>query len=172
MENKIILTGYMGSGKTTVGKLLSNKLGFNYIDLDDFIESKEKKSIKDIFSTKGEIYFRKLENNYLIQILDSTESLVLSLGGGTPCYSNNHELLKRKDLKSIYLKANIDTIFARIKNEKFKRPILSDIAEDELKDFIAQHLFERSYFYLFSKFIVEVDNKSVEEIVEEILQLN
>ena len=98
--------------------------------------------------------------------------MILSLGGGTPCYSNNHELLKRKDLKSIYLKASIDTILARIKSEKFKRPILSDIAEDELKDFIAQHLFERSYFYLFSKFIVEVDNKSVEEIVEEILQLN
>lgn len=162
----------MGSGKTTIGKLLSAKLGNDYIDLDDFIEFNEKKSIKEIFSSKGEIYFRKIEKEYLLHLLDTRESVVISLGGGTPCYSNNHELLRKDDLLSIYLKASIETILGRIKNEKIKRPLLSDVPDNELKEFIAQHLFERSYFYHFSKFIISVDNKNVDEIVDEILALD
>lgn len=172
MKNKIILTGYMGSGKTIVGKLLSNRIGYRYVDLDNFIELNEKKPIKDIFSSRGEIYFRKIEKDYLIQVLSATEPMVISLGGGTPCYSNNHELLRRDDLNSIYLKANVDTIVSRIQNEKIKRPLLSGIDDSELKDFIAQHLFERSYFYHFSKFIINVDNKNVDQIVDEILALD
>ncbi|MDR2121942.1 MAG: shikimate kinase, partial [Flavobacteriaceae bacterium] len=98
----ISLVGYMGSGKTTVGKRLSENLNLNFVDLDDYIVSNEKRSIKDIFSEKGEIYFRKIENSCLDTVLN-TDNIVLSPGGGTPVYYNNMELINSKSI-SFYLK--------------------------------------------------------------------
>ena len=101
---KIILLGYMGSGKTTIGIQLARKLYLNFTDLDEFIEEKEQKSIKEIFKQKGEIYFRKIEHKYLKQFINENESYVLSLGGGTPCYAGNLDLiLKDKKSLSFYL---------------------------------------------------------------------
>jgi len=166
---KIILLGYMGSGKTTIGIQLARKLFLNFTDLDDFIEEKEQKSIKEIFKQKGEIYFRKIEHKYLKQFINENESYVLSLGGGTPCYAGNLDLiLKDKKSLSFYLRGSIPTLFKRLSENKFKRPLISDLSDDQLTEYIAKHLFERSLFYDKATHKISIDNKEIQEIVTEI----
>lgn len=169
--NKIILLGYMGSGKSVIAKLLSQKTGFTFKDLDEIIERHENLSIRDIFEQKGEIYFRKLEHAIFKELIASPERFVLALGGGTPCYANNHELLKGQGIASIYLKASLDELLVRLVNQKYSRPLISAIDEAEMEEFIAKHLFERSYFYNQATHSVIVDGKSTEEIASEIQQL-
>ena len=89
----LVLMGYMGSGKSTIGKKLSEVLMYNFIDLDDYITKRESLSIQDIFETKGEIYFRKKETEYLMEVLWEESNIILSLGGGTPCYGNNLKII-------------------------------------------------------------------------------
>ena len=165
---KVVLLGYMASGKTIIANKLSKKQQLNFIDLDDYIVAKEKLSIPEIFSEKGEITFRLLENKYLKEILSTKDNFILSVGGGTPCYANNMDLIVNNSI-SIFLKASIETIYTRIIGEKSKRPLVANISNDKLKEFIAKHLFERSAFYNQSKFSVDVNNKSVNDIVNEIV---
>ncbi len=162
---KIILVGYMGSGKTTIGKKLNQKLNIDFIDLDHFIEQKENLKISEIFKQKGEIYFRKLESNCFHELLKENKSLIISLGGGTPCYANNHLHLQDANVLSFYLKASIKTLADRLKH-KTGRPLIDDI--DDTHNFIAQHLFERSYFYNFSKYKIDVNNNVINDICNEI----
>lgn len=169
--DKIILLGYMGSGKTEIAKLLAKKIGFAHKDLDLLIESSEQKSITELFESKGEIYFRKAEHLLFKELMASNEQFVLSLGGGTPCYANNHELLQTKDVVSIYLKANIETLFERLLQSRSQRPLIANETNEDLKEFIAKHLFERSFFYNKASHIVVVDSKSPEDIVSEIGKL-
>lgn len=169
--NKIFLMGYMGSGKSTIGKILANKVNFNWIDLDLLIEKKEGLPVKDIFKFKGELYFRKLENQVLIELLNSDENCIVSLGGGTPCYSNNIELLKKDAYTTIYLKRSIEYLSKKLHSKKNERPLIADKNEYELNDFIAKALFERSFFYNQSKYIINGDNKSKVEIANEIINL-
>lgn len=167
---KVVLIGYMGSGKSVIAKKLAGELDLKYFELDELIEQNENKSIKEIFETKGELYFRKLEHKLFKDILNN-DDFVLSTGGGTPCYYDNHKILSNETMTSIFLKASIETLFRRLKDEKSTRPLLSELDSSEMKEFIAKHLFERSYFYNQAKYVVNVDDKSVEEIVSEIKQL-
>jgi len=166
----VILIGYMASGKSSLGKLLAKKSDFDFIDLDDYIEEKEGLSVKNIFTDKGEIYFRRAESAYLNEIINQKDNVILSLGGGTPCYGNNMEIiLKSKNVKSIYLKASIASLIKRLKNKKDRRPLISHLeSEEELSEFIGKHLFERSVFYDQAQHKVVTDNKNKNEIVEEI----
>lgn len=166
----IILMGYMASGKSTYGKILSNKLNYSFIDLDDYIEEKESLSVSRIFKTKGEIYFRKKETEYLNALLKNETNLILSLGGGTPCYGNNMDaILKAENVVSVYLKASIKTLINNLKDEKSQRPLIADIKTNELlAEFIGKHLFERAYFYNQADKIVDTDNKSVEDIIKDL----
>ncbi len=165
---KVVLVGYMGSGKSIIGKLLSEKTGIKFLDLDEIIEQNENCSIKNIFETKGEIYFRKIEHSIFKESIQNKNSFILSLGGGTPCYANNHEMLHNDNVVSIYLNASIDTLYNRLILEKSNRPILADQSASELKEFIAKHLFDRGFYYNQSKHIIDVNNKTVEEIIIEI----
>lgn len=166
---KIILLGYMGSGKTTIGIQLAKKLYLNFTDLDEFIEEKEQKSIKEIFEQKGEIYFRKIEHNYLKQFIRENESYVLSLGGGTPCYAGNLDLiLQDKNNLSFYLRGSISTLFKRLSENKFKRPLINDLSDNQLTEYIAKHLFERGHFYDKATYKISIDDKEVQDIVTEI----
>ena len=166
---KIILLGYMGSGKTTIGIQLAKKLFLNFTDLDEFIEEKEQKSIKEIFEQKGEIYFRKIEHKYLKQFIKENESYVLSLGGGTPCYAGNLDLiLHDKNNLSFYLRGSISTLFKRLTENKFKRPLINDLSDNQLTEYIAKHLFERGIFYDKATYKISIDDKEVQEIVTEI----
>lgn len=162
---KIILTGYMGSGKTTIGTKLCQNLNLEFIDLDAFIETKEGLKISEIFNHKGEIYFRKQESIWFNHLLNENKSLIISLGGGTLCYSNNHLYLQDDNILSFYLKASIKTLTNRLK-QRSERPLLDNI--NDLNSFVAQHIFERSYFYNFAKYRVDVNNRKVDDICLEI----
>jgi shikimate kinase len=168
---KIILLGYMGCGKSTIANKLSGMIQIPYIDLDEYIEKNEKLTIKQIFENHGEIHFRKLEHAYFLELLNSPTTNIIGLGGGTPCYANNHELLQGDGVTSIYLKASIDTLFNRLATNKSKRPLIADKSDEEMKEFIAKHLFDRSYYYNHAEYKVNVDDKSIEETVNDILNL-
>ncbi len=167
--DKIILLGYMGCGKSTIADLLSKNIKIPYVDLDQYIEEKSNLTISALFEQYGEIYFRKLEHELFKELLDTPEPLIIGLGGGTPCYANNHELLKGENRQSIYLKASIDTLFNRLSSNKSKRPLIANKNDSELKEFIAVHLFERSYYYNQAQHVIVVDNRTVEETVSDVL---
>ena len=165
---KILLLGYMASGKSTIGKQLAKKLYLPFIDLDDYIIAKEKMEVSTIFKEKGEIYFRLIEHKYLQEILNSDKDVVLSLGGGTPCYADNIKLITESNAISIYLKGSIQLIVERLKHEKNQRPLVANLEDEKLTEFIAKHLFERQAFYQQATFSIPIDNKSLKEIVTEI----
>ena len=165
---KIVLLGYMGCGKSTIGKYLASEMVLPFIDLDDYIESKEKKSISSIFKENGEIYFRKIEHTYLKELLNSDEKFVLSLGGGTPCYANNMNFVKESNANSFYLQASIKTLVERLLKEKSKRPLIAALHDDKIPEFIAKHLFERRFFYEEANFTIKIDDTSKLEIVSEL----
>lgn len=158
----------MGSGKTHVSKILSEKINFKLIDLDHAISDKHQQSISEIFQKKGEIYFRKEEKSVLENILHTENSVVLSLGGGTPVYYNNMEVINENSV-SVFLRASVSTLTQRLLSEKGKRPLISHIFDDDLPEFIAKHLFERNNFYNQAEIIIDTDRKSPSEIVEEII---
>ena len=166
---KVILIGYMAVGKTTIAKLISEKTGVKYVDLDNLIEEKTNLSISELFKQNGEINFRKIEHEIFKEIIENGENLIISTGGGTPCYADNHLFLNGKNSISIYLKASLSIILERLKTEKKERPLVANQSGEELEEFVAKHLFERSYFYNQATFKVDVDNKKREVIVDEIL---
>lgn len=168
---KIILLGYMGSGKSVTAALLSEKTDLPCLDLDQLIETKAQATISSIFENRGEIFFRKLEHEIFSDLMDSNESFVLSLGGGTPCYANNHERLKGAHVISVYLKTSIDELYKRLLPEKSHRPLIANMDADEMKEFIAKSLFERSYYYHQASFIIDTDGKSAAAVASEIEKL-
>ena len=168
---KIILLGYMGCGKSTIANLLSKTTSIPFIDLDKSIEESENLTISEIFEKHGEIYFRKREHEIFVELLNSPGNTIIGLGGGTPCYANNHELLQEEKVVSIYLKASIETLFDRLVFNKSKRPLIAQKSDEEMKEFIAKHLFDRSYYYNYAKHKVVVDNKTVNETVNDILNI-
>ncbi|QKX05681.1 shikimate kinase [Aquimarina sp. TRL1] len=166
----IVLIGYMGSGKSLVGRCLSETIGSEYLDLDDYIEAEEKKTIKNIFEEKGEVYFRKKEHFYLKKVLGAFENTVISLGGGTPCFSGNIEIInKLAEGRSIYLQTGVDELVERLFGEKNKRPLIAHLdTKEALQDFIRKHLFERSFYYNQAAYKIITDKKALNDIVAEI----
>ena len=165
---KIILLGYMGSGKSTMGRLISNRSGIPHSDLDEIIEKRTQMRISELFSQKGELYFRKLEHEVLTELMSSPEDRIISLGGGTPCYANNHEWLQKEFVVSIYLKATVDTLYQRLVKDKNHRPLLASLQDEEFKEFITKQLFERSYYYHQAQNVIQVDSLSEVALVTEI----
>jgi len=168
---KVVLLGYMASGKSTVGKLLAQKLNLQFIDLDDEIEQTVGMSVKQIFDEKGELFFRKKETEVLQQLMQNEEGFILALGGGTPCYGINLEIINIKTPYTFYLKLTIGSLVSRIASEKDQRPLVTNIADEDLPEFIGKHLFERNQFYLLAKQTIECDQKSVEVIADEISRI-
>ena len=165
---KIVLIGYMASGKTVVAKELALRVNLPFIDLDDYIAKKEKLRIPEIFAQKGESYFRKMEYKYLIELLNQDQSVVLSVGGGTPTYEDAMDIINQK-ASSVYLKSGVQTLYNRLaKSEKSERPILEYIDTDLLKEYIAMHLSEREIYYTKAHFTIAVDALSISEIAEKI----
>lgn len=166
----IFLLGYMGCGKSLIGKLLSKNLQRDFIDMDTLIEEREKASISSLFQKKGEIYFRRLEKQVLKELINEKTETIISLGGGTPCYGNNMELITNSgEAKSIYLQAGLDVLTERLFQEKENRPVISHLDErEQLEEFLRKHLFERSFYYNQSDLVIHTDAKSPETIVKEI----
>ena len=158
----------MGSGKTLVSKELNILNNFKIFDLDAEISKQNNRSITEIFKEKGEIFFRKIEKEVLEKILSTEKNIILSLGGGTPCYYNNIDRINEKSI-SVFLKTNVKTLTQRLSSEKDKRPLIQNISNEDLPEFIAKHLFERNPFYNQAKITINTDNLSAREIAEEIL---
>ncbi len=169
---KILLIGYMGSGKSSVGKILSELLEIHFKDMDTEIEKFEGRDIPSIFAKKGEVYFRKLENRVLKSLLDSKEDFVLATGGGTPCYSNSLPLiLKAENTRTVFLKTDLSVLVDRLMPEKTDRPLLAHLETREaLMEFVGIHLFERSHFYNQAQLIINTQNDPPKKIAKRILE--
>ena len=163
----ISLLGYMGSGKTHIAKILSEKLKFEHLDLDKFVVSKNKCSVAELFEKKGELFFRKLERQALEEILATKNNVVLSLGGGTPVYYNNMEIINHLST-SFFLQTSVTTLVERLKKQKEKRPLIARIDDLDLPEFVAKHLFERNPYYSKAQHIIQTQNKSADEIILDI----
>jgi shikimate kinase len=161
---KIFLIGFMGSGKTHWARLLAAKLRLPFRDLDSIIAEKENKSVSEIFSEKGEEYFRYQEKQTLEEIVDEEESFILSCGGGTPCFFNNIELMKKSG-KVIWLNTSIDALKERLLKERTSRPLIREIDDDELRRYIIRKLSERRMYYQQADVTVNEESITLEELV-------
>ncbi len=159
----IILIGYMGSGKTTVGQLLSFSLGEKYYDLDDLIITWKKQDIHNIFVKNGENYFRIIETNVLLFFKSIKKKIVISTGGGSPCFRKNISLFKRLGI-TFYLHLSSKEIFKRIRFQKYKRPLISSLSDEKLLYFIHKHLSNRFKNYNKSNYKLEIVNRFPEDI--------
>lgn len=168
---KILILGYMGSGKSVIGKSVAERLNVPFLDLDNLIEKHLGMSIPEIFNQKGEIYFRKIEHQLFHKVMANDETFVLSLGGGTPCYANNHLLLSGINTASVYLNASIDTLCSRLSFERQNRPLIANLDEVEFKEYIAKHLFDRNFFYNQASFKILVNDKTPKQITDEVLNV-
>lgn len=165
IHNKIFLIGFMGSGKTTLAKKLAKKLNYNCFDLDFEIEKNVGVSIPQVFEEKGEEYFRSLEHETLRNVINNNERFVLSVGGGTPCFYNNMDVINENGT-SIYLKYNAGILTSRLINAKAKRPLIKNLGEVELKAFVEAKLSEREKFYKKSKLVIASNNIKIEDLLE------
>ena len=152
--NRIIFIGYMGSGKTTVGKALSENMKIPFYDLDWYIESRMRHTIKEIFDERGEDGFRNVEHNMLHEVAEF-ENVIISCGGGTPCFYDNMEYLNMQG-ETIYLKASPEVLYEHLKMGKTVRPLLLNKTPDEVKVFIKEQLSLREKFYFKAKHVIDV----------------
>jgi len=167
---KIVLVGYMGSGKTTIGKLVAKHLKIKFLDLDQYIEKAEEKTIAQLFLEKGELYFRKKEFFYLNEILSSDSDFLMSTGGGTPCYGLNMEAITKATPNSIYLKVSLHELVRRLSKEKAQRPLINTLADSDLPEFIGKHLFERSFYYNQANITISSSEKTPEEVASDLIK--
>lgn len=168
---KVILVGYMGSGKTTVGQALAEKLGIRFLDLDTAIEEGERNTITELFETVGQIRFRKKEHHYLNELLGENTPMVLATGGGAPCYSGNMKTILEASPNVFYLRLSIPELVKRLVPEKAERPLISHLSEAEMPEFLGKHLFERNNFYQEAHHTINCDGKTQEEVTSEIQRL-
>ena len=150
---RIFLIGFMGCGKTTLGKKLAKHLNYNFIDLDSYIEKTTNKTITEIFENKGENAFRNLEKESLMEVCKK-DNLVIATGGGTPCFFDNMQKILDSG-KAIYLKMEIEDLLERLETEKSQRPLIENKSAKELDNFIRNKLSEREYFYKKSNYILQ-----------------
>jgi shikimate kinase len=164
---KIFLIGLMGCGKSYLGKLLAEKLGFAFVDLDSLIQSKEQATIPQIFENQGETYFRKIESECLHDLRKWSE-LVVATGGGAPCFHDNMDWMNENGV-TIYLDTDIDVLITRLLPETDKRPLLRGKSESELHDFLENMLAQRVAFY--NRAFIKIHQKGNEQdIIFEVLE--
>lgn len=142
---RIILIGFMGSGKTTLGRALAKELGFEFIDLDNYIELRRCKTINAIFAEIGEEGFRTIERNLLHEVCEF-ENVIISSGGGTPCFFDNIDYMNRQGT-TVHLQVPVERLFERLKIAKSKRPLLKDKSDEEILGFIKEQLERRDTYY-------------------------
>ncbi len=167
---RIILTGYMGAGKTTVGKELAKALNMTFYDLDWYVESRMRQTVKNIFDERGEEGFRKIEHNMLHEVAEF-EDVVISCGGGTPCFFDNMDYLNKQG-ETVYLKASPEVLREHLKMGKGVRPLLLNKSESEILEFIKEQLADREQFYLKAKHVLSVNQmNSYKEITSHIAKI-
>jgi shikimate kinase len=165
----VYIIGFMGSGKTTVGKKLSGYLGWAYIDLDSLISSQEGKAISDIFSESGEKYFREIESQ-LLRNMPIEDDTVISVGGGAPCYNKNIEYMKARGLV-VYLKKTPLQLLSRLSDDSGKRPLLKGLSENELLAYIREKLSEREIHYNLADIFITGMDIDIENLAGKIISV-
>ncbi|MCR4919598.1 MAG: shikimate kinase [Prevotella sp.] len=151
---RIILIGYMGAGKTTVGRALAKRLGLQFYDLDWYIESRRMQKIPQIFALKGEQGFRQIERSMLHEVAEF-EDIVLSCGGGTPCFFDNMDYLNAQG-QTVYLQCSTDVLCQHLRMGHTERPLLKGKSEAELLDFVERQVAERQTYYLRARHVFDV----------------
>jgi shikimate kinase len=165
MTKTIFLIGFMGVGKSSLGKKLANKLNVTFIDTDDFIEQKTGLSIADYFAKNGEDAFRIVEKELLEQ--NDFKNAVVATGGGLPCFHDNMKLMNDKGI-TIFLNRPAKELQQRLANAKKQRPLIKALSDDELLDYITSKLNERLPYYEKATITLDRNNQSVEEIIKRI----
>jgi shikimate kinase len=168
---KIFLIGFMGSGKTHWGKLLSEKLHMPLVDLDEKITEHTGVPISEIFDTQGEEYFRLLEKDLLHLFSENHDSFIMATGGGTPCFYNNIDYLKKQGIV-VWLNTSTESLYQRLISEKDKRPLIRDVPDTELKSYIIKKYSSRKIFYQQANVILREENMSLDLLVSKIFHAN
>ena len=157
----------MGCGKTHWGRELGKKLSLPFFDLDEKIYEQAGRSIPQIFAEKGEEHFRILEKEVLYMLTESHDSFIMATGGGTPCYFNNIDYLK-KNGTVVWINCSVDCLYNRLRKEKEKRPQISDVPDDKLRAFIIKKFSNRKIFYQQANVIINEDDIDIENLVSRI----
>ena len=152
----------MGSGKSSIGKHFAEMMKSDFIDFDRHIEKETGKTITEIFDKDGEEKFRFLEHEYLKKLLHK-ENVVISLGGGTPCFHNNIDLINKNGI-SVYLEMSVDALVKRLSKARNKRPLIRDLNEIDLKYFIEENLEKRVPIYKQAKIIINAETLSIDKL--------
>lgn len=168
---KIFLIGFMGCGKTYWGKLLSEKLKIPFFDLDEKVVEHEGRTIIDIFNTEGEEYFRMLEKDVLHLIAESHETFVMACGGGTPCFFNTIDYLKKQGTV-VWINCSTDCLYQRLLKEKKERPMISKISDEDLKTYIIKKYSSRKIFYQQANVILPEEHVTLENMLTKIFHAN
>lgn len=170
---RIILIGYMGAGKTTVGRALSKELGIPFYDLDWYIENRRRKTVSEIFSEQGEEGFRKIEHNMLHEVAEF-EDVIISCGGGTPCFYDNIDYMNQQG-QVVYLKATPEVLYQHLIMGKGDRPLLKGKSKEELMTFITEQLKQRETFYSKAQYTFDVNvmdnNEKINTTIEKLCEL-
>lgn len=169
---RIILVGYMGAGKTTIGRALARELSLDFYDLDWYIENRQCKRIPDIFAERGEEGFRNIERKMLLEAIEF-ENIVLSCGGGTPCFFDNMARMNQRGT-TVYLHASTQVLREHLLMAKSRRPLLEGKSPEQLSEYITQSLAQREPFYTQAQHTIEVpllaDKERVRECAKQILK--
>lgn len=153
--HRIVLIGYMGAGKTTVGRMLAKDMGLMFYDLDWYITNRMRRTVAQIFEESGEEGFRKIEHAMLHEVAEF-EDVVLSCGGGTPCFFDNMDYLNRMG-ETVYLKASPEVLYAHLKMGKSVRPLLLNKTPEEVEAFVKEQLAQREPYYSRAKHTLDVN---------------
>lgn len=165
---RIFLIGYMGSGKTTIGRRVAKRLELNFVDMDAHIEGRHHKTVAEIFSELGEDKFRELERNCLLEVAEY-ENVLIATGGGTPCFFDNMDVMNEKG-ETIYICLTPKELSDRLKATNIrKRPILASYKGNDLEAFISANLAEREPFYIRAKHVVSGTDEEMEEKIVEMM---
>ncbi|MBD0284976.1 MAG: shikimate kinase [Flavisolibacter sp.] len=164
---KIFLIGFMGCGKTHWGRQLSQKLNLPFFDLDEKIVEKEEKSITQIFAEEGEEYFRLLEKDVLHLITENHESFIMACGGGTPCFFNTIEYIKKQGTV-VWFNCTLNCLFSRLVKEKEKRPLIKDLNDEQLRSYIIKKYSSRKIFYEQAHIIINDEELDLDQLVDRV----
>jgi len=164
--SRIFLIGFMGSGKTTLGRELAGVMQMDFKDLDEEIEKNEGTTISELFQSKGEEYFRSKESFYM-RSLEQTNNVIIATGGGTPCFYDNMQWMNDHGL-TVYLNLPPEILFQRLRPQVDHRPLLKGKTDEELLQFIRERLKERSSYYGQSEIIVEGNSLSASGLQKQI----
>ena len=164
---RVFLMGFMGAGKTTLGKALAAHLGVSFIDLDQYIESRFMKSVSQIFATRGEQGFREIESRLLREV-GEFDNVIVSCGGSTPLIGDNMDYMLSQG-QTVYLKCSNETLLSRLKTARSQRPLIASKTDDELAQFIESETKRREPGYLRAQYICPGDRlESRDQIAETI----